>query len=205
MMRLICCLLIFCCYLNAAEAYINKPITKLTEPKATIIVPRGFIKRNKEKIYTPDRYHCYMKKTLKYCTDNHGRAINGYIVNSYGGDLAYEAYQNGYQSGITSVYGTDGTLLRRSEYKKGLKNGEEIVYYFNGNVEFIKHYKDGALNGRIEQYDINGVLIGKFNYKDGWLRDGYCKNEAKDHSMEERLKEKEYNQLLPCGNAIDIE
>jgi len=201
-------LFVLCFYLGSSSqvhAYITKPISQIKQPPVEIVVPRGFIshRHDNDKIYMPDKYHCYIKKTLRYCTTNHGRPINGYIVRAYDNEYAYEFYQNGYQNGTTSVYSSDGNLLRRSEYKKGLKNGVETVYFFNGNTHFIMHYSDGLLDGRIEQYDISGVLLGKFNYKKGRLRDGYCNNEAKGHSMQERLQEKEYNKFIPCGETSE--
>lgn len=183
-----------------AQAYINTPINKLTEPKVTIVVPRHFINRNNDRVYTPDQYNCYMKKTLKYCADRKGRALNGVIVNSQDGGLSYENYQSGYQSGETLLYTQDGTLISRSNYKKGLKNGEEIIYFVNGNVEYVMHYDAGVLDGRVEQYNENGILVGKFTYKKGWFREGYCQNEAKGSSMRDRLKNKEFNVVVPCGS-----
>ena len=141
-----------------------------------------------------------MRNTLKYCQDRKGRGINGRIVSTYEGNVSYETYQNGYQTGTTSVFSQSGTLLQRIDYKKGLRDGKAYSYYANGNIEFVAHYKDGALNNRVEQYDINGALIGKFTYKKGWLKEGYCKNEASSYSMHERLKESEYNQVIPCGD-----
>lgn len=185
---------------DVAHAYMNKPINKLTEP-VKIVVPRGMIQHREERIYTPDRYHCYMRKTLKYCVDNHGRALNGRIVTTYDDEVSYETYQNGYQSGITSTFSENGTLLKRSEYRKGVKDGEEFRYYHNGNVEYVLHFDDGALDGRVEQYDISGALLGKFVYKKGWFREGFCKNEASNHSMHERLKKAKYNQIIPCGSG----
>lgn len=185
------------------EAYINASINNMPQQKTTIIVPRGFIKHQNDKIYTPDRYNCYMKRELKYCTTRKGRPLNGIIVNSYDGGLAYENYQNGYQNGETSLYTQDGTLISRSNYRQGVKHGESTVYYYNGRVEFIIHYKDGALDGRVEQYDINGALIGKMTYKKGRFREGYCKNETKKGIMHERLSAKRYNEIIPCGTELE--
>ncbi|MBR1600208.1 MAG: hypothetical protein IJ677_01365, partial [Alphaproteobacteria bacterium] len=124
----------------------------------------------------------------------------GIIVNNYDGAIAYETYQNGYQNGETSIYTQDGTLISRSYYKKGVKDGEEFIYYINGNVELISRYKDGALDGRIEQYDIKGATLGKMTYKKGWFREGYCKNEPKGQPMQARIKNKKYNEIIPCGS-----
>lgn len=185
------------------EAYISGSINNMPQQKKTIVVPRGYIMRQSDKIYTPDRYHCYMKRELKYCTTRKGRPLNGIIVNSYDGGLAYEMYQNGYQNGETSLYTQDGTLISRSNYKQGLKHGETTVYYYNGRIEFIIHYKNGALDGRVEQYDINGALVGKMTYKKGWFREGYCKNEAKGSLMRDRLSAKRYNEIIPCGTEYE--
>ena len=155
------------------------------------------------KIYTPDCYNCYMKKNLKYCVNLRGNAISGQIVTSDGEYVAYENYQNGYQSGITSTYTRDGTLIQRTAYKKGLKDGEETTYYINGNTRVIAHYNDGALDGRLEEYDINGALIGKMTYRKGWFKNGYCKNERGNHTMHERLNASEYNEIIPCGEVFD--
>ena len=65
------------------------------------------------------------------------------------------------------------------------------------------HYKDGALDGKLEQYDINGALVGKMNYKKGWLRDAYCKNEAKAGAAHERISSKRYNEVIPCGSGYE--
>lgn len=185
----------------SANAYINGPIKGLAKPSVTIVMPHGWKARYQERIYTPDRYHCYIKNTRKYCADRRGNGINGRIVTADEASVAYENYQNGYQSGITSVFDNFGVMLRQSDYKRGVKHGEEIVYFTNGNVKFKKHYKDGALDGRVEQYDINGALLGKMNYKNGYLRDGYCKNESANMSMKERLKKEHYNEVLPCGSV----
>ena len=185
------------------EAYISGSINNIPQQTTKVIVPRGYILRQNDRIYTPDRYHCYMKRELKYCTTRKGRPLNGIIVGSYNGGLAYENYQNGYQNGETSLYTQDGTLISRSNYKQGVKHGESTVYYYNGRVEFIIHYKDGALDGRVEQYDINGALVGKMTYKKGRFRDGYCKNETKNGIMRERLSVKRYNEIIPCGTELE--
>jgi antitoxin component YwqK of YwqJK toxin-antitoxin module len=187
------------------EAYIGGTIGN-TEPRKTIVVvPRGYnIQRPNERIYTPDRYHCYMRKTLKYCATRRDRPLNGIIVNSgYDGAISYETYQNGYQNGETLLYTQDGNLISRSNYRNGIKHGEEIIYFFNSRAEFVLHYKDGALDGRVEQYDVNGALVGKMNYKKGWFKDGYCKNEAKNSSMHDRIKNKKYNEVIACGSAYE--
>lgn len=171
----------------------------ITEPAKNVIMPHRWLQHHVDKIYTPDRYSCSLRKNLKFCVDRRGNPLNGKIVNMYDGFIAYENYAGGYQHGITSVFTGDGNLHQRSSYKKGLKEGTEFIYYENGNVEFRLSYNDGELDGRIEQYSINGVLLGKFNYKKGYLRDGYCKNEEEGASMKERLKKEHYNQILPCG------
>ena len=182
------------------DAHIDVSIGNNPPPEKIIVVPRYYVSRHDERIYTPDRYHCYMKRTLKYCATRKGRPLNGVIVKNYDGAIAYETYQNGYQDGETSVYTQDGTLISRSYYKKGLKDGEEIIYYINGNVELITRYKNGALEGRVEQYDINGAMLGKMTYKKGWFRDGYCKNEPNGTPMQDRIKNKKYNEVIPCGS-----
>lgn len=179
-----------------AHAYINEPITKLTEPKRIHLPYKITVPSNK--IYTPDQYFCYMRQTRKFCQNRHGRGINGRIVSTYDDRVAYETYVDGYQTGVTSVFNMQGLLLQRIEYKKGVRDGEAVSYYANGNVEVVAHYKDGALNGRLEQYDINGALVGKMTYKKGWFKEGYCKNEADNSSMEERLHSG-YNEVIPCG------
>lgn len=189
---------ILCCLISdTAFAYITEPITKLTKP-VKIVVPFK-IRAHNDRIYTPNQYYCYMKRTLKFCQDKHGHGINGRIVNTYDDRVAYETYQDGYQTGITTVFNQSGTLLQRIEYKKGVRNGEAISYYENGNVEAVAHYRDGALDGRLEQYDINGALVGKMTYKKGWFKEGYCKNEADNHTMDERLRHSDYNEVIPCG------
>ena len=131
------------------DAHIDVSIGNNPSPEKIVVIPRYYMPRRDERIYTPDRYHCYMKRTLKYCSTRKGRPLNGIIVNNYDGAVAYETYQNGYQSGETSIYTQSGLLISRSYYKKGVKDGEEIVYYLNGNVELIVHYKNGALDGRV--------------------------------------------------------
>lgn len=186
------------------EAYIGGSISNTPPTRTTVIVPRGYFQRPNDRIYTPDRYHCYMRKTAKYCATRRDRPLNGVIVNSgYDGAIAYETYQNGYQNGETLLYTQDGNLISRSNYRNGVKHGEEIIYFFNSRAEFVLHYKDGALDGRVEQYDINGALVGKMNYKKGWFKDGYCKNEAKNSSMHERIKNKKYNEVIPCGSKYE--
>lgn len=186
------------------EAYIGGSISNVPPTRTTVIVPRGYFQRPNDRIYTPDRYHCYMRKTTKYCATRRDKPLNGVIVNSgYDGAIAYETYQNGYQNGETLLYTQDGNLISRSNYRNGVKHGEEIIYFFNSRAEFVLHYKDGALDGRVEQYDINGALVGKMNYKKGWFKDGYCKNEAKNSSMHERIKNKKYNEVIPCGSGYE--
>ncbi len=185
------CLLTF-----EASAYINEPITKLTEPKKIYLPYKITIPSNR--IYMPDQYSCYMRRTRKFCQNRHGKGINGRIVSTYDDRVAYETYVDGYQTGVTNVFNQQGTLLHRIEYQKGVRDGEAVSYYANGNVEVVAHYKDGALNGRLEQYDINGALVGKMTYKKGWFKEGYCKNEADNSSMEERLHSG-YNEVIPCG------
>lgn len=160
------------------------------------------IRKSNDRIYMPSQYSCYMRQTRKFCQNRHGKGINGRIVSTYDDRVAYETYFDGYQSGTTTVFNQQGILLQRIEYKKGVRDGEAVSYYANGNVEVIAHYKDGALNGRLEQYDINGALVGRMTYKKGWFREGYCKNEASDHSMEERLHA-DYNEVIPCGTAYE--
>ena len=186
---------------GSASAYIHDPIKKLTPP-VKIVVPHK-INFDHHRIYTPDQYHCFMRNTLKYCRDNKGNALNGVIVQTYENTVAYENYHGGYQTGMTSIFDESGTLLQKVEYKKGVRDGQAISYYFNGNVEFMAKYKDGALHGRLEQYDINGGLIGRMTYKKGWFKEGYCKNEAKGHNMDERLHHSKYNEVIPCGTAYD--
>ena len=185
------------------DAYISANIGNVAPERTIIVAPNAYIRHRNDHIYTPDRYNCYMRRTLKYCATRRGRPLNGVIVNSYDGGIAYETYQNGYQNGETSLYTQDGTLLSRSEYKKGVKHGEEIIYFYNGRVEFVMHYKDGALDGRLEQYDINGAMVGKMNYKKGWLRDAYCKNESKPGAAHERISSKRYNEVIPCGSVYE--
>ena len=174
--------------------------SKPTKPKKNFI-PR-IVRGTSDKIYMPDQYSCYMRQTRKFCQNRHGKGINGRIVSTYDDRVAYESYVDGYQTGVTSVFNLQGLLLQRIEYKKGVRNGEAVSYYANGNVEVIAHYKDGALNGRLEQYDINGALLGRMTYKKGWFREGYCKNEASNHSMEERLHA-DYNEVIPCGTEYE--
>ena len=196
--------LIVCLWVNNSEArmdaHIDVRIGNNPPPERIIVIPRYYIPHKNERIYTPDRYHCYMKRTLKYCHTRKGRPLNGIIVNNYDGAIAYETYQNGYQNGETSIYTQDGTLISRSYYKKGVKDGEEIIYYINGNVELISRYKDGALDGRMEQYDINGAMLGRMTYKKGWFREGYCKNEPNGTPMQDRIKNKKFNEIIPCGS-----
>ncbi|MBP5352444.1 MAG: hypothetical protein J6Y91_01600, partial [Alphaproteobacteria bacterium] len=161
--------------LQPAQAYL-RGVAQGQEKPVHIVVPHLHIVKESNRIYTPDKYHCYMRKTLKYCHDNKGRPLNGRIVNTYKDRVAYEVYRDGYQNGTTSIFDESGTLLERVDYKKGIRDGEALIYYYNGNIEFVMHYRDGALNGRVEQYDINGALIGKMTYKKGWFKEGYCKN-----------------------------
>lgn len=164
-----------------------------------IFVPHYKAQPQRNKIYTPDRYSCSMRRKLKYCIDRKGRALNGQIVLTNGQTVTYASYINGYQNGETSVYSTDGTLVERAMFKKGVLDGEAVEYYINGNIWLIKHYDDGALNGRVEEYDINGALVGQMTYKKGWLKDGYCRNEKSGKTMHERYQDGKFNQIIPCG------
>ena len=162
--------------------------------------PMPIVVKPRNKIWTPDRYNCYMRQTKKYCVDYKGRPLSGRIVVTDSESASYETYLNGYRNGETSVYSLSGVLLERTMYKKGVKNGESIRYFVNGNVHWLAKYKDGALNGRLEEYDVDGALLGRMNYKKGWFKDGFCRNEKNGHSMQERLKG-QYNQIIPCGEA----
>jgi len=181
------------------DAHISAHIGNTVPAKKIIVLPRYYVVKDNGRIYLPNHYSCYMKKSVKYCTTRKGKALNGIIVNSYDGAVAYENFANGYQNGETLLYTQDGTLISRSYYKNGVKNGKEIVYYVNGNVEWVTRYKKGALDGRVEQYDINGAILGKMTYKKGWFQDGYCKNESKGTPMKDRIKNKRYNEIFPCG------
>lgn len=183
------------------EINIGTGINNPPESPKVLVVPYKLIRRPDDKIYTPDRYHCYMRKTLKYCSTRKGKPLNGVIVNTYDDNVAYETYQNGYQSGETSVYSQSGVLLSRTYYKKGVKHGEEMIYFGNGNIKLVMRYDSGALNGRVEQYDINGALVGKMTYKKGWFRNGYCKDEPKGALMSNRFKNRKYNKIIPCGSS----
>ena len=195
-------ILLFICLLNFASL---ANAGMYIQPGTPVVFPKHIYHRRNSEIYTPNRYKCSMLNTKKFCTDRRGNPLNGRIVTINGNTVSYENYRNGYQNGITSTFSADGTLLAHSEYKKGIKNGEEITYFYNGNAEYILHYEDGALHGRVEQYDINGALLGQMNYKKGWFKDGYCKNERSKHSMHERLKESQYNEIIPCGGINEPE
>ena len=171
-------------------------------PAVKVLVPHIHKEHYEDRIYTPDRYHCYIKKNGKYCVDRRGNGLNGRIVTASENEVSYERYENGYQSGLTGVFDNFGTMLSQCEYKKGVKHGWENVYFPNGRIYLKKHYKDGALDGRVEQYDINGAMVGKMNYRNGFLRDGYCKNEDGGMTMKERLKKEHYNEFLPCGSPL---
>jgi hypothetical protein len=162
--------------------------------------PMPFVVKPRNKIWTPDKYSCYMRQTKKYCVDYKGRPLSGRIVVTDSESAAYETYLNGYRSGETSIYSLSGVLLERTMYKKGVKNGESMRYFMNGNIHWLAKYKDGALNGWLEEYDVDGALLGRLNYKKGWFKDGFCRNEKSGHSMHERLKG-QYNQIIPCGEA----
>ena len=171
--------------------------------KVNIYIPHYKVRPRHDKIYTPDRYSCRMRRQLKYCIDSKGNALDGQIVVTNGSAVAYETYQNGYQNGETSIYSVDGNLVERVWYKKGLRNGEAVEYYLNGNVWLIKHYNDGVLHGRVEEYGINGGLIGQMNYKKGWFKSGYCANEKSGKTMYERTQKEEYNKIIPCSANTD--
>ena len=166
-------------------------------------IPYFLVERPRQKIYTPDRYSCYMRQKHKYCVDDKGRALNGQIVISSTHQVAYESYMNGYQNGETSVFSLSGVLLERTYYKKGVKHGESIIYYANGNVRLLAKYKDGALNGHVEEYDENGALLGQMTYKNGWFREGNCRNEKGGHTMHERQTKGKYNEIIPCGTVLE--
>lgn len=170
-----------------------------------IYIPYFKVAANRGKVYMPNRYHCSIRRNLKYCVDLKGRALTGQIVVTDGKLVAYETYQNGYQNGETSIFTTDGNLAEQAWYKKGLRDGEAKEYYLNGNVWLIKHYDSGMLHGRVEEYDVNGVLVGKMTYKKGWFKDGYCANEKGGQTMHERFKNSKYNQIIPCNGSDSIE
>lgn len=192
--KLLIIFLFSACSVQAAEY----TYTVRKEPLHHTAMPYVYVKNTKGKFYTPDRYTCRMRNEKKYCVNRRGRAIDGQIVTTDENTVAYETYNDGYQSGETLIYTLDGTLLQRAEYKKGVKNGEEITYYVNGNVFIISHYKNGALNGTVSEYDINGHKVGGFDYKNGWFKGGYCKNERHNFSMKERLAQTQYNEIIPC-------
>jgi len=170
-----------------------------------IYVPHYKAVPRRNKIYQPNHYNCSMRRKLKYCVDNKGRALSGQIVVSDGENVAYETYLNGYQNGETSVYTLNGILIEKAMYKKGLREGEAAEYFLNGNVWLIKHYDNGYLHGRVEEFDINGALIGRMNYKKGWFKDGFCVNERSGKTMHERHTDGLFNQIMPCNNYTDDE
>jgi len=183
-----------------AEAYSETYLKSQELPhRVAPPMPYFFEIRPRQKIYTPDRYSCYIRQKHKYCVDDKGRALNGQIVLTGNGTAIYETYQNGYQNGEASTFSNSGVLLERSWYKKGVKNGDAFLYYLNGNVHFLLKYKDGMLQGRVEEYDINGALLGQMTYKKGWFKEGYCRNEKGGHSMHERLTKGKFNEVIPCG------
>lgn len=185
------------CSLAEARRDVSYPGNKTVD----VYIPYFKSLPNRNKIYTPDRYHCSIRRNLKYCVDLRGRALNGQIILTDGKAVAYETYQNGYQNGETSIFTTDGNLVERAWYKKGLRDGEATEYYLNGNVWLVKHYDNGMLHGRVEEYDISGVLIGKLTYKKGWFKDGYCANEKSGQTMHERFKNGKHNRIIPCSGS----
>lgn len=54
-----------------AQAYINEPITKLTEPKKIYLPYKIIVPSNR--IYTPNQYSCYVRQKRKFCQNKHGR------------------------------------------------------------------------------------------------------------------------------------
>ena len=175
-------------------------MTRQTEKTYNIYIPHFKVLPRHNRIYTPDRYSCSLRRNLNYCVDFKGKALNGQIIITDGNSVAYETFKNGYQHGETLIYTLDGTLAERTTYVKGLLNGPATEYYLNGNVWLTKNYKDGTLHGRVEEYDINGGLIGKMTYKKGWFKDGYCANENSGKTMFERFNERKYNKIVPCSS-----
>ena len=154
-------------------------------------------------IYANNSYSCQERSGVKYCTDYRGRALNGRIVQTYGDSVAYEQYRNGYQQGQTTVFSSDGQLMRKSEYKKSLKDGKEYVYFTNGKVEYVAEYKKGALHGKIIQYNDKGRKIGQMTYRNGRLSSRHCTYETYDPAIAAQIKQKNYNELILCADYGD--
>ncbi|MBR1825268.1 MAG: hypothetical protein IJ770_01625 [Alphaproteobacteria bacterium] len=171
--------------------------TAVNPPVTTVIRPVVY----ENNIYTNNAYTCRSVKELKYCTDYRGKALNGRIVQNYGDNVAYEHYKNGYQSGETNVFSADGSLVRKTNYKKSRKHGQEKVYYANGKVEYAANYKQGALEGTVLQYNINGKQIGRMTYHNGRMQSRSCRYETKDTELLAQIKQKNYNELILCGDG----
>ena len=172
------------------------PVTRSVVTTQPVRIVRPVVYENN--IYSNNAYTCRSVNNLKYCTDYLGRALNGKIVQNYGDTVAYEHYQNGYQSGETTVFADDGLLLRKTNYKKSLKHGKETVYHTNGKVEYTANYKKGALDGTVMQYNMNGKQIGRMSYHNGRLQNRSCRYEVKNPELSLRLKQKNYNELILC-------
>lgn len=154
-------------------------------------------------IYTRNSYSCQERYGVKYCTDYRGRALTGKIVQTYGDNVAYEQYRNGYQHGQTTVFDANGVLVRKSDYKKSLKDGKEYVYYTNGRIEYVAEYKKGALHGKVLQYDDRGKKIGQITYRNGRLNNRQCVYETYDPMILAQVKQKNYNELILCADYAD--
>ena len=170
-----------------------------TAPSVSYVTSgNGVIYQANPHIYSANAYNCYMKKELKYCTDNRGRALTGRIVQNYTDSVAYERYKNGYLNGETSVYDLNGTLLQTTNYSKGLKHGKETVYFDNGRVHYSVHYSRGNISGSVVQYDYNGVLVGEMQYSNGRYTTRYCRVDAANDLLRARIRANTRNELILC-------
>lgn len=179
---------------------INRPHVRTVSESVIVTQPvtvvRPVVYNND--IYADNAYSCGERSDVKYCTDYLGRPLNGRVVQNYGEDVAYENYQHGYQHGMTTIFSSQGVLVRKTNYKKSLKDGREYIYYETGKTEYMAEYKKGELHGKVVQYDPNGKIIGRMTFYRGHLRTRKCTYTTEDPIVLERVKQKNYNELILC-------
>ena len=148
----------------------------------------------KEKILTSDNISCNSSNT--YCTSQNGRQLTGKVSRYNGEEKALSNYQNGYLSGLTTIWNADGQIIRKTYYKNGEKNGVEKLFYDNYTAYSSAEYKDGKLHGRVDYYTEKGKLKGRLSYKNGYFEKGYCVV----NGQKQDLKAVRTTELLSCGD-----
>lgn len=85
------------------------------------------------------------------------------------GNKTSEGYftREGYRSGKTTFYYTNGKVKREEEYKNGNLNGVQTKYFKNGNISSTQNYTNDEADGYLLDYHSNKQL-----YEEGWMVNG---------------------------------